>query len=242
MSYAYNDEIQEWAMAENRRWGAGAGLGGLAVAAPYSPAIVAANGIVGGRAMAYGVKNFGVGPTRYALSKAGGASSATFLIPVGMFGVQFAYDIKSYWNGQITGNKVAESSYENICSLGLGAVGGWAGAITGAEVGACFGPVGAVVGAVGGAITIGMVGAYDGEQLAKRSLNYFLGGTCDQREQLRKSFGVLGLAQTATNEEVSKRYKRLCLEKHPDKGGDKDEFIKLHAAYEIIRASRNQSN
>ena len=43
---------------------------------------------------------------------------------------------------------------------------------------------------------------------------------------------ILGVPQDATEAQVRKAYLRLALKKHPDKGGDVDEFRKLQEAYE----------
>ena len=46
---------------------------------------------------------------------------------------------------------------------------------------------------------------------------------------------TLGLKKGATQEEIKKAYKRLAREHHPDKGGDSNEFIKIHDAYESLQ-------
>ena len=46
---------------------------------------------------------------------------------------------------------------------------------------------------------------------------------------------ILGVPQDATESQVRKAYLRLALRKHPDKGGDVDEFRKLQEAYEALR-------
>ena len=46
---------------------------------------------------------------------------------------------------------------------------------------------------------------------------------------------ILGVPQDATENQVRKAYLRLALKKHPDKGGDVDEFRVLQEAYEALR-------
>ena len=46
---------------------------------------------------------------------------------------------------------------------------------------------------------------------------------------------TLGLSKGATPEEMKKAYKRLAREHHPDKGGDSNEFIRIHDAYESLQ-------
>jgi len=45
-----------------------------------------------------------------------------------------------------------------------------------------------------------------------------------------ESFAVLGLDDNATIEDVKKAYRKLSLENHPDRGGDKDKFIAITEA------------
>ena len=46
---------------------------------------------------------------------------------------------------------------------------------------------------------------------------------------------ILGVPEDATEAQVRKAYLRLALKKHPDKGGDVDEFRVLQEAYEALR-------
>ena len=46
---------------------------------------------------------------------------------------------------------------------------------------------------------------------------------------------ILGVPEDATASQVRKAYLRLALRKHPDKGGDVDEFRVLQEAYEALR-------
>jgi len=45
---------------------------------------------------------------------------------------------------------------------------------------------------------------------------------------------ILGVGLTATEDEIKKMYRKLALINHPDKGGNRDEFEKIHAAYSIL--------
>ena len=51
----------------------------------------------------------------------------------------------------------------------------------------------------------------------------------------QKPHDILGVPEDATASQVRKAYLRLALKKHPDKGGDVDEFRKLQEAYEQLR-------
>lgn len=43
---------------------------------------------------------------------------------------------------------------------------------------------------------------------------------------------VLGLPATATKDEIKKRYRKLAMEHHPDKGGDSTKFNQINEAYQ----------
>ena len=47
-------------------------------------------------------------------------------------------------------------------------------------------------------------------------------------------YKVLGLDKNATIEQIRAAYKKLAREHHPDKGGDKNEFLKVQEAYDAL--------
>ena len=46
---------------------------------------------------------------------------------------------------------------------------------------------------------------------------------------------TLGLGSSAGDRDINKRFRELSKEKHPDKGGDEDEYKKISAAYEYLK-------
>merc|ERR1712054_494855 len=220
-SGAAKKKLQEKVPRANTGMAAGAGAVGVAAARGGSNALVAANGVMGGHAMKAMVDTVGARNAGMVLARTGGASSATVVLPIGLLGDQFACDVKKYWKGDIDGAQLAESTTKNIASMGVGCVGGYGGAVVGAEVGLVGGPVGAMVGGIVGAVVGGVTGAIIGENVAS---------------------SALGLEQGASNSDVRSRYLRLSRDNHPDKGGNKKEFVKINTAYEIIRASQNMKN
>lgn len=47
-------------------------------------------------------------------------------------------------------------------------------------------------------------------------------------------YKVLELEKSASQADIKKAFRRLALRKHPDKGGDPEEFKKIQAAYEVL--------
>jgi molecular chaperone DnaJ len=47
-------------------------------------------------------------------------------------------------------------------------------------------------------------------------------------------YDVLGLDETATQEEIKKKYRKLAKENHPDAGGNEESFKKISTAYDIL--------
>ena len=46
---------------------------------------------------------------------------------------------------------------------------------------------------------------------------------------------VLGVSKNASDDEIKKAFRKLILKCHPDKGGDPTEFIKVRAAYDVLK-------
>eukprot|EP00004_Rigifila_ramosa_P000933 TRINITY_DN10936_c0_g1_i1.p1 TRINITY_DN10936_c0_g1~~TRINITY_DN10936_c0_g1_i1.p1 ORF type:complete len:589 (-),score=74.14 TRINITY_DN10936_c0_g1_i1:14-1666(-) len=53
-------------------------------------------------------------------------------------------------------------------------------------------------------------------------------------------YTVMGLTQTATEDEIRRAYKKLAMRYHPDKGGEEKKFKELCTAYEILSDSRKK--
>jgi len=47
-------------------------------------------------------------------------------------------------------------------------------------------------------------------------------------------YDILGVAQTASTDEIKKAYKKLAMKHHPDKGGDPEKFKEISGAHEIL--------
>ena len=47
-------------------------------------------------------------------------------------------------------------------------------------------------------------------------------------------YDLLGVDKKASYDEIKKAYRKQALKKHPDRGGDKEEFAKLQNVYEVL--------
>merc|ERR1719198_766571 len=61
-----------------------------------------------------------------------------------------------------------------------------------------------------------------------------MGGRQREPDDTTALYEVLGLTKKATQSEIKKAFRKLALKKHPDKGGDPEEFKKIQAAYEVL--------
>jgi DnaJ-class molecular chaperone len=55
-------------------------------------------------------------------------------------------------------------------------------------------------------------------------------------------YSILGVARTATDEEIKKAYRRLASQHHPDKGGDKAQFQAVQEAYSVLSDSQRRQD
>lgn len=86
------------------------------------------------------------------------------------------------------------------------------------------------------------------EQVWKQKLMIGNDGTVTLEEVLAEEtvdmstlYKVLGVAQTATSEEIKKAYRRMAMKYHPDKSEDAGEmFIMICEAYEILSDERRR--
>lgn len=52
--------------------------------------------------------------------------------------------------------------------------------------------------------------------------------------QITNDWKILGLIPPKTKEQLKKRYRKLILKHHPDKGGDSEQFVKITDSYNTL--------
>ncbi|CAB3985279.1 Hypothetical predicted protein [Paramuricea clavata] len=140
-----------------------------------------------------------------------------------------AYDnIRRWWKGEISGKRCIKNVLDATFTIGAGMAGGAAGA----AIGSVGGPVGAVVGSIVG----GWVSAAGMSYLSDWMTQKLFG--LPKEEALENAYRYLGVKMTASNAEVNTAFRKLCLQHHPDKGGNKEEFFKLQCNMAIIKQAR----
>ena len=55
-------------------------------------------------------------------------------------------------------------------------------------------------------------------------------------------YSILGIDKNADQSTIKKAYRKLAKEKHPDSGGNEDEFKEINEAYEILSDKESKSN
>ena len=51
----------------------------------------------------------------------------------------------------------------------------------------------------------------------------------------RDYYSILGAHESASQEEIERKYKRLAVRHHPDRGGDEEEMKSVNEAYRVLR-------
>eukprot|EP01084_Bolivina_argentea_P068889 125392_1 len=173
----------------------------------------------------------------YAQIAAEGACGAA----IAMSTVEVVYHSYRYWTGDIeTRKEWAYHVMKGIASSGGMGLGNWSGGGAGIAIGSIGGPLGAFIGGLVGQILGGFLGAKCGRAAFDKVWEDEFGIKKDQavRAQLMKEalllFGYVSIddiedEKNFTEKEISKRYRKLSKQYHPDKNhGTKESYAKFH--------------
>ena len=156
------------------------------------------------------------------------------VVMVGLAAVYLAYsaysNIRRWWKGEITGKRCLKNVLDSTFTVGAG-IGG---SVGGAALGSLVGPIGTVVGGIVG----GLISSAAMSALADRLTQKLFG--IPKEEGLENAYRYLRVKMTASNAEVNSAFRKLCLQHHPDKGGDQKEFHILQCNMAIIKQARGE--
>jgi hypothetical protein len=155
-------------------------------------------------------------------------------IACGLAAVALAYvvfkNIYRWYTGEISGKRCAKLILDSISSL----AGGVAVGCAGAAIGGCIGPVGMVLGGVIGGLIGGKSIELAADWLTRKIFDL------PKEEAVENAYNFLGVKQNASNDEINKKFRTLCLKYHPDKGGKAEDFQKLQISMAVIKFSRGE--
>ena len=69
------------------------------------------------------------------------------------------------------------------------------------------------------------------EELRYNTFYFIFNEKAEATYPINSDWSVLGLVPPKTQTEIKKKYRQLCLKAHPDKGGSKEDFIKITNSY-----------
>lgn len=137
-----------------------------------------------------------------------------------------------WWNGKITGVRCIKTIIDSMVSVSAGVVGGMAGG----AVGSCAGPVGVFVGGVIGGLWSSSSALYFIDCMTRKLFGV------PKDVALENAYKFFGVDMNASNEEINKIYRAMCLKKHPDKGGNNEDFIEVQLHMGVIKVARGDMN
>lgn len=59
---------------------------------------------------------------------------------------------------------------------------------------------------------------------------------------MKNFYDILGVSETASQDEIKKAYKKLAIENHPDSGGDQDKMKEINEAWDSLKTPEKRSD
>ena len=144
-------------------------------------------------------------------------------------------NISRWLNGEISGQTCAKIVVEGAADV-LPVLGVAAGAAFGACVGTSVVPgFGTAIGGAVCAAVGGLLGGVVNNTIKYLSDNVF---SLPPEKAVKKAYAELGLAPDSATEEINQAYLRKSLQFHHNGQEDKEKYLSLLVAVEVIRASR----
>ena len=113
---------------------------------------------------------------------------------------------------------------------------GYAGTAAGVTVGGLAGPIGAGAGGLVG----GVAGAIGGGNAAKKLMEKITEKIFNLPKTVaeEKAYKYMGVDRRASDDQITRVYRKKALECHPDRGGNQEDFVELQMHLQIIRMAR----
>lgn len=137
-------------------------------------------------------------------------------------------NILAWYRGEISGARCAKKIIDSM-AFGVGCVGATGGAALGFLL---LGPLGTLMGGImGGILSTGTT-----LLLLDRLTQSLFSLPFTVAEE--NAYKFLGVTVNASNSEVNNAFRKLCLQHHPDKGGNAEDFLTLQVNMAVIKAAR----
>ena len=149
--------------------------------------------------------------------------------------------IWEWYDGKISGKRCIEQIvgvYARVGGIYVGSVGGAMAATEILEKAVIAGTAGGLV-VMCATLTGSVFVSWTAQELTKSLSCWLL--DIDKDKKLENAYRFLGVPRNAQNQEIDKTYRQLALQYHPDKGGDKNEFLKLQIRMAVIRKAREEA-
>lgn len=157
------------------------------------------------------------------------------IVMIGLAFVSLGYtcisNILRWYRGEITGKRCVKNCIDSLASIGFGVGGGMGGAAIGSLV---FPVWGTIVGGIIGGITSAQVASVLSDKLTRNLFDLPV------KEAVEKAYNFFSVSHRAPNDEINRKFRAMCLQHHPDKGGNVADFHDVQFNMAVIRTARGE--